>query len=382
MTVRSRQFKPTTAFRDSTPSDSTPTGLAPDLSGCVLGIDGGGTKTACVLLSRDGQPIAQAESHASNYHAVGADVAQANIRLAIEQTIAQAIGQQARSHPSDLEICGIGLGLAGVASREDVAVVRGWVAEYIAEAIGGCRWTFHEGDHARIYIDHDCAIALTGGVALLDQPSTDVPRTDQPRSQINAAGVGIAAIAGTGSIVFGRDATGDTARVGGWGYLLGDEGSGYDLARRGLQAALYAADGRGEATALLDAFQQHFQARSPRDLAITVYRHRLPVRDVAALSAIVDRVAVAGDSVARRIIDQGANEIAIAIRTCARHLQFAIDQPFEVVTIGGVWQSEAGFRDRAIEAVRSEFTEASIIWPRSSPAQGAALTVLRAIGLT
>jgi N-acetylglucosamine kinase-like BadF-type ATPase len=349
---------------------------------CVLGIDGGGTKTACVLLNSDGTPIAQGESHASNYHAVGADVAQSNIRHAIEQTIAQAIDQQAQSHPSDLEICGIGLGLAGVASREDVAVVRGWVAEYIAEAIGGCRWIFHEGDHARIYIDHDCAIALTGGVALLDQPSTDAPRTDQPRSQINAAGVGIAAIAGTGSIVFGRDATGDTARVGGWGYLLGDEGSGYDLARRGLQAALYAADGRGEATALLDAFQQQFQARSPRDLAMTVYRHRLPVRDLAALSAIVDRVAVAGDPVARRIIDQGASEIAIAIRTCARHLQFAIDQPFEVVTIGGVWQSEAGFRDRAIEAVRSEFTEASIIWPRSSPAQGAALTVLRAIGLT
>lgn len=344
-------------------------GQATNRSSYVLGIDGGGTKTACVLLTSDGQTIASSESHASNYHAVGAEVAQANIRLAIEQTLAQAMIAQALCDPTDLKICGIGLGLAGVASQEDVAVVRGWVAEYIAEAIGGCRWSFHEGDHARVYIDHDCAIALTGGVAQIDQL--------QPNQTI--AETGIAAIAGTGSIVFGRNATGQTARVGGWGYLLGDEGSGYDLARRGLQAALYAADGRGERTALLAEFQQHFHARSPRDLAMTVYRHRLPVRDLAALSAIVDRVAVAGDDVACNIIEQGASEMAIAIRTCARQLEFAIHQPVEIVTIGGVWQSGAGFRDRVITAVRSEFGEASIIWPRRSPAQGAALTVLGAI---
>lgn len=353
---------------------------------CVLGIDGGGTKTACVLLNSDGTPIAHGESHASNYHAVGAEVAQANIRHAIEQTIGQALTHfanpatpanpvnQTRPKPLDgceLEIGGIGLGLAGVASREDVAVVRGWVAEYIAEAVGGCRWAFHEADQDRVYIDHDCAIALTGGVTPIDplQPQQHAP---------SVTGVGIAAIAGTGSIVFGRGANGATTRVGGWGYLIGDEGSGYDIARRGLQAALYAADGRGEATQLLDEFQRHFQARSPRDLVMAIYRHHLPVRDLAALSVVVDRVAVAGDGVARHILDQGATELAIAIRACARPL-FAIDDPFEIVTIGGVWQSGAGFRDRVIEAVRSEFPQAAVIWPRRPPAHGAALTVLQAI---
>ncbi len=363
-------------------------------SRCVLGIDGGGTKTACVLLTPNGTTIARGESHASNYHAVGAEVAQSNIRLAIEQAIEQALTHQANPanptnpnllHRCDLEIGGIGLGLAGVASREDVAVVRGWVAEYIAEAVGGCRWTFHEGDHDRVYIDHDCAIALTGGVARVDVVDSDlsisrshINSNTNTNTKLNASGIGIAAIAGTGSIVFGRDATGETARVGGWGYLLGDEGSGYDIARRGLQAALYAADGRGQTTQLLDEFQHHFQARSPRDLAMAIYRHPLPVRDLAALAAIVDRVAVTGDSVARAIIEQGATELAIAIRACARQL-FAIDQPFEIVTIGGVWQSGAGFRDRVIDAVRSEFGAASIVWPRSSPAHGAALTVLQAI---
>jgi N-acetylglucosamine kinase-like BadF-type ATPase len=365
-------------------------------SGYVLGIDGGGTKTACVLLSPDGTTIARSSSHASNYHAVGAEVAQSNIRLAIEQAIERAITQRLRDHAladsSELEICGIGLGLAGVASREDVAVVRGWVAEYIAEAVGGCRWTFHEGDHDRVYIDHDCAIALTGGVVRVDGSNHDQsgrsisdrqsPANGDPNWKASVSGsgigIGIAAIAGTGSIVFGRGATGVTARVGGWGYLLGDEGSGYDIARRGLQAALYAADGRGESTRLLDEFQHHFQARSPRDLAMAIYRHHLPVRDLAALAVIVDRVAVAADPVARGIIDQGATELAIAIRTCARQL-FTIDHPVEIVTIGGVWQSGAGFRDRVIDSVRSEFGAASLVWPRSSPAHGAALTVLRAI---
>lgn len=359
-------------------------------SGYVLGIDGGGTKTACVLLSPDGTTIARSSSHASNYHAVGAEVAQSNIRLAIEQAIDRALMDHDWLKRDELEISGMGLGLAGVASREDVAVVRGWVAEYIAEAVGGCRWTFHEGDHDRVYIDHDCAIALTGGVAQVDGINHDpsgrsisdrpVPANGDPnwKASGSGSGSGIAAIAGTGSIVFGRSATGATARVGGWGYLLGDEGSGYDIARRGLQAALYAADGRGESTRLLDEFLHHFQARSPRDLAMAIYRHHLPVRDLAALATIVDRVAVAADPVARSIIDQGATELAIAIRACARQL-FAIDHPVEIVTIGGVWQSGAGFRDRVIDSVRSEFGAASLVWPRSSPAHGAALTVLRAI---
>ncbi|TAF51289.1 MAG: ATPase [Oscillatoriales cyanobacterium] len=348
---------------------------------CVLGIDGGGTKTACVVLDAKGRTIAQGESHASNYHAVGAEVAQSNIRQAIEQAIAQVLTHpnpqlNSTHHPPldlrDLEIGGIGLGLAGVASREDVAVVRGWVAEYIAAAVGGCRWAFQAVDHDRVYIDHDCAIALTGGVA-----PDHAPIHTQAQA-VTRIGVGIAAIAGTGSIVFGRDATGATARVGGWGYLLGDEGSGYDIARRGLQAALWAADGRGDQTALLREFQQHFQARSPRDLVMAIYRHHLPVRDLAALSVIVDRAAVAGDRVAHSIIDQGATDLAIAIRACARQL-FAPDDPFEIVTIGGVWQSGAGFRDRVVATVRSEFPQAGVIWPRRPPAHGAALTVLQAI---
>jgi len=333
----------------------------------VLGVDGGGTKTACVVLTRSGRTIGAAQSHASNYHAVGAEVAQANVRLAIERAIeaARAALHSETGEPGDeLEIDGIGLGLAGIGSREDVAVVRGWVAEYIAEGVGGCRWTLRDDDRERLYIDHDCAIALTGGVA--DRGSS-------------LAAAGIAAIAGTGSIVFGRNGSGDTARIGGWGYLLGDEGSGYDLARRGLQAALQAADGRGEPTQLLAAFRQHFQARSPRDLAISVYRHPLPVRDLAALSAIVDRVAVAGDPVAAEIIATGADELARAICCCADQL-FAASDALEIATIGGVWQSQAGLRDRVAAAVRSQFPHADLIWPRASPAHGAALTVQRAIG--
>ena len=295
-------------------------------SSYVLGIDGGGTKTACVLLASDGTTIARAEGQASNYQAVGAAVAQANIRRVIEQVIDRARRDRPEQE-SDLEISGIGLGLAGAALPEDVAVVRSWVTDYIQTEAGGCHWNFQADDRARVYIDGDCAIALTGGIGLSDS-------------------VGIAAIAGTGSIVFGRNKTHRTVRVGGWGYLLGDEGSGYDIARRGLKAALHAADGRGEATQLLEEFQQQFRVRSPRELVMAIYSQHLPVRELAALAKIVDRVAVAGDAVARRVIDRGAIELGLAIRVCARQLAFAASDSFEIVTIGGVWQSQAGFRDR------------------------------------
>ncbi|MGD1902458.1 MAG: N-acetylglucosamine kinase [Geitlerinemataceae cyanobacterium] len=345
----------TSAERNTRTSQSREASLLP----CVLGIDGGGTKTACVVLARSGATLASAQSHASNYHAVGADIAQANVRLAIERAIAAA----RQNCDGKLAIEGIGLGLAGIGSREDVAVVRGWVAEYIAERVGDCPWQFHDDDRERVYIDHDCAIALTGGILNADD---------------RIAVAGIAAIAGTGSIVFGRNDNGSTARVGGWGYLLGDEGSGYDLARRGLQAALQASDGRGAPTRLLAEFSEHFQARSPRDLAIAVYRQNLPVRDIAALATIVDRVAADGDPVARNIIEVGADELARAIGSCAGQLFAPTDTP-EVVTIGGVWQSQAGFRERVRGALRSQFPGATLVWPRSSPAHGAALTVLCAI---
>src|SRR5262249_20279577 len=78
--------------------------------------------------------------------------------------------------------------------------------------------------------------------------------------------VGVALVAGTGSIALGRDKHGTSARAGGWGHILGDEGSGYEIGRQALQAAMRAADGRGEATLLLERIMRHWSLERPDDI--------------------------------------------------------------------------------------------------------------------
>jgi len=329
---------------------------------CIVGIDGGGTKTACVLVDLNGSLLAQGQSRASNYHAVGAMEAEAAIYDALAQALQTLDGTDA------IEIVGMGLGLAGVASREDCAVVRGWVEGWIADALmhrsppththahPPLRWALNPADHQQLYIDHDCAIALTGGVGDM---------------------IGIAAIAGTGSIVYGRNALGENHRVGGWGYLVGDEGSGYDIARQGIQAALRSADGRERQTALLPALLNQFNVSTPRELAIAVYRHSLPVRELAALSVLVDDAAREGDAVAQAILFRAASELSLAITACAHQL-FDSDDQFPIVMIGGVWQAE-GLQHLVYTHLSTEYPNAKLQLPHHSPAYGAALTVLRQV---
>jgi N-acetylglucosamine kinase-like BadF-type ATPase len=133
--------------------------------------------------------------------------------------------------------------------------------------------------------------------------------------------VGVAVISGTGSIALGRDAQGTFVRVGGWGHVLGDEGSGFGIGHEALQSAVRAADGRGHATALLESILRHWQLPTPEALLERVY----PTFDktaIAALAPLVLALARAGDHVACRIEERAANELALAVMTVARRLNF------------------------------------------------------------
>jgi len=161
---------------------------------------------------------------------------------------------------------------------------------------------------------------------------------------------GVALIAGTGSIALGRDSHGTTARVGGWGHIIGDEGSGYEIGRRGLQAAVRAADGRGQTTALLELMLQHWHLDKASDIIGQIY----PAGDkavIARLSPIVLMAARAGDKVARRIVQQAAGELALAVVTVSDILDFPATQ-IPLALAGGLLVHETDFRSQVLQRIR------------------------------
>lgn len=159
-----------------------------------------------------------------------------------------------------------------------------------------------------------------------------------------AAGLraGVALVAGTGSSAFGVGADGRSATVGGWGYLFGDEGSGYELGRLALRAVSHAADGRGPATALTDRILGALDLAEPPELLRRLYPAP-PASEVAALASHVLGAAEDGDAVARRLVADTAAELAAIVRACARGVGLVLEGgapgpsgPVDVVAAGGI----------------------------------------------
>jgi N-acetylglucosamine kinase len=182
--------------------------------------------------------------------------------------------------------------------------------------------------------------------------------------------------AGTGSIVFGRNKNGDTKRVGGWGYILGDEGSAYKIAVAGMQAALKAYDGREMSTSLVEEFKQHLGLATIEGLIEVIYRRGWGVKEIAALAPIVDWSAACKDEVAQRIIDDAAKELIKATSTVISAI-FSHDERFEVVTTGSVWLGKSRIRERFAASLMTIFPSAKVIFPRHEPTYGAGLLALQ-----
>src|SRR5919206_381899 len=125
-------------------------------------------------------------------------------------------------------------------------------------------------------------------------------------------GVGVVVIAGTGSVAFGRNDAGEEVRAGGWGPIIGDEGSGYFIARTGLSAILRAYDGRGKATLMTELLRNEHHLE-PRDLPRAIYAQTTHADDVARYAKLVFDAAKADDAVARSIVELGAQQLASCV---------------------------------------------------------------------
>lgn len=150
---------------------------------------------------------------------------------------------------------------------------------------------------------------------------------------------GIITIGGTGQMSFGRNAEGKTARAGGWGYMFGDEGGGFDLTRQALRASLREEEGWGPRTILREMLLQETGAADINDLLHRFYTVDWPRPKIAGLSKLVDRAAREGDRVAQDLLHASAQQLA-GYTTAVRGMLFKSGEPARVCWIGGVFKSE------------------------------------------
>ena len=292
----------------------------------VVGIDAGGTKTVGLLADETGRAIAEARGTGANLQTHG--------ELGVEKVFDDILETLSREHP----IAAVCLGIAGVDRPHDESVIRG-----ILRRLG-------HRETARVV--NDAAIALVAGA---------------PQR------FGVVVLAGTGSISYGADRNGRTARAGGYGFLLADEGSGYWLGHQALRATVRASDGRGPDTRLKGLVFEAIGVGSVSELIPRVYEKGLPKHRIAALASLVQRAFDERDEVAATLIDAAGRELGMAARSVARQLDLGREE-FPVVLAGGVFKGCPSVIESLGRQLDLPLARPAVL--TAEPAQGAVILAL------
>jgi N-acetylglucosamine kinase-like BadF-type ATPase len=299
-----------------------------------LGIDGGGTKTRCVL-GDETTVLATAMTGGCSVIRHGEQHAREALHTAIRQVCAAA-----RISPD--RISAICIGVTGAARPEIAAKIRGILTELIPE-----------GTATRIEVVGDNVIALEAAFG---------------------EGPGVIAIAGTGSIVYGRDAAGHTARAGGWGFAISDEGSGHWIGRRAISAILSVRD-RGLETALTDMVFQAWKINTIDELVPQA--NSTPPPDFPRLFPIVLRAADEADAIACELLSDAGFKLAelaaIVVRRLAPHAPVAMPPVamLPVAMTGSVFRQSLVVRQVFYNTLQTSFPGIDVRQEAVDPVEGA-----------
>ncbi|HEX4186624.1 MAG TPA: BadF/BadG/BcrA/BcrD ATPase family protein [Solirubrobacteraceae bacterium] len=298
----------------------------------VLGVDGGATKTLAAVLDIQERTLHVGHGGPSNQDAVGADAA------------VHAL----------LEAADVAIGQAGIPAERLAAAVlaiAGTDTEAIARNVRAART-----EDWLVVNDVVAAWASATGT-----------------------GPGLAVIAGTGSNVFGVGPDGAPWRAGGWGHLLGDEGSGYWLGVHSIKAALSDREASGPETALTKCAPAFFGVETVEQLVQLVYSKPLTKGEIAALAEETGKLANAGDAVARELYARGARILGRPVRAVVE--QTGLEGAFPVGLIGGVWETGAVYVQAMAAEIHSFAPDARVERVELAPVGGSLLLAARACGL-
>lgn len=298
-----------------------------------LGIDGGQSSTTAIIGDEAGHILGIGRGGPCNH--VGGAEGRTKFTNAISGCVNAALGQAGHA---DAEFAAVCAGFSGGPEDKEL-LLRQLVRSQ------------------QLVVTNDALIALSGATA---------------------GDPGIIVIAGTGSIAYGRNAEGRIARAGGWGFIYGDEGGGFDLARQALRAALRWEEGWGPATALHGMLLAETGGKDANDALHRMYTTEFPRPRIAGLSRLVDEAAMNGDVVARTLLTNAAQQLA-TFAAAVRSQLFEPRTAVELASIGGVFRSGLLFeRFRTLV----ELEEGNrVIAPRYGPAAGALLDAYGVAGL-
>jgi len=298
-----------------------------------IAIDGGSSNSTGLLAKEDFQVVSRASAGCANYHVVGVAGTEKTL-LSIIESLCSAAGV------SPKEIQGFCFALSGVSRPRDFRSIEELLRRYLL--------------HKRSKIISDAEAALLGGTARAE---------------------GIVIISGTGSVVFGRTASGKTMKIGGHGHLIGDPGSGYDLGIRALRAVLASAEGRAEKTKLTRKILDAIPLKAEDEIVPWLYALDDPKGAVARLAPAVIAAAEEADIVAGQILRAAAGELADLATFTARQLGLA-EKPFDIVLSGGVFLKNPPYFDLMQSVLSDKISSANPVRPENEPAFGALVALL------
>lgn len=300
------------------------------ISSTLLAIDAGGTKTDLLWAQPDGHVLAHVQGQGMNI---------ASKPPGAWQEVLEDLFRQASVDRETVHV--VCAGAAGYTLPDRRALLE----HLLQQLLPG----------ARVLVLADYAIALEGATG---------------------GNPGVLVIAGTGSIACGRDREGKLMRAGGWGYLLGDEGSGFWIGREAIRAVLAAKEGWGEQTRLTDMLSETLGTSDAGEWLSALYRTQNPQSLLAQLAPLVTEAAEQGDASAQNILFHAAEHLAGLVVHLVQHLHLPED--FPVCTVGGVWKSPA-----VLQRFHQQLCDRLPHWrgevkpPMYSPVEGALLIAQR-----
>jgi N-acetylglucosamine kinase-like BadF-type ATPase len=294
----------------------------------------------CLLANEHGDVRAEARGGGANLQSSG----ELEVEKVLHQVMEAALAQVAASPDADPGIrpAAICLGIAGVDRPADAEAVRGIMRRI--------------GFQTQTLVVNDALVALVAGAG------------DEP---------GVVVVAGTGSIAYARNAAGQAARAGGWGYLLCDEGGGFWIGRSALAAVVRQFDGRGPATLLTAMVLEQMRLSSPTELIHEIYYRDLHRHTIAGLAGLVQRATDAGDAVAAQILKRAGGELAAAAASVITRLGMR-GEAFPTVLAGGIFRGVPWLRDDVASRLSEVAPRSVVRLLEVEPAVGAVRLALAA----
>lgn len=293
----------------------------------VAGVDGGGTKTKVICQDLQGQVIAEESLGAFNLNSIGEEGLTTRLK---------EICEFLQSQGACVSLC---IGAAGVSNPRMQELV-----ERVMEQADIKKWKLVGDDE----------IALWGALE---------------------GKTGIALVAGTGSICCGRNAKGENLHVGGWGHLIGDEGSGYAIGRDVIKAVTHFWDGYGEQTCLTDLLTEQLHLDDRQKIITYVYKN--DKSHVAQLSRLAETAAARRDVVALHILQDNACQVSHQVAAVAKRLHL---EKGEVALLGGLLENDTLYRKVVMEEIEKNCPGFTCVAPKQNAAMGAVMMAKAMLG--